>query len=189
MDSHGEGNSRMNRDRRAELIEAAFYLVAERGFEGLRLRDVAEVVGIDHSTMYHHIGSRQDLVLGVTKVATTRLSRTMPRDGGPSEQLSGHFDELIRMCVEEPNVLTVSAEIDLRARRDSAVEDSLDEAESGWRRALDAIFTRGNEGGAWARVDVEGSRELVIATVKGVRLRPDLAPAVLHQLKRALTET
>lgn len=179
----------MRRDRRSELIEAAFHRVAQQGFEGLRLRAVADDVGIDHSTAYHHIKNRQDLVLGVTRMVTDRLSRTMPRTGGPMDQLTGHFDELIRLCAEDPHTLTVSAEIDLRARRDPAVAEALDQSESGWRAALDDIFKRGIENGLWGALDVRATRESVIAAVKGVRLRPDLAPIVLDQLRNALTRT
>lgn len=179
----------MRNDRRAELIEAAFHRVAQQGFEGLRLREVAEDVGIDHSTAYHHITNRQDLVLGVTRMVTDRLSLTMPRTGAPIDRLTGHFDELTRLCAEDPSTLTVSAEIDLRSRRDPAVAESLAQAEAGWRAALDGIFERGVKDGVWRTPDIGAARELVIAAVKGVRLRPDLAPVVLDQLRSTLVET
>lgn len=179
----------MGNNRRTELIEAAFHRVADQGFEGLRLRSVAKDVGIDHSTAYHHINHRQDLVLGVTRLVTRRLSLSMPREGEPLDQLTGHFAELSRLCSEEPSVLTVSAEIDLLARRDSVVCDFLEQAEESWRAALDSILRRGVDDGIWASMNIEASRELVIATVKGVRLRPDLAPIVFDQLQTKLTTT
>lgn len=76
--------------------------------EGLRLRQVADAVGIDHSTLHHHVATKQDLVEGV------------------------------------------AAELELRARRDPRICESLDRFEAGWRPALVDLLGRGARGGAWA---------------------------------------
>lgn len=55
---------RSGEDRRQALVEAAFRCIAEKGFEGLRLRDVAAKVGIDHSTLHYHFPTKEDLVAG-----------------------------------------------------------------------------------------------------------------------------
>ncbi|MGH3813794.1 MAG: helix-turn-helix domain-containing protein [Pseudonocardiaceae bacterium] len=44
------------------MVRAAFDVIAEKGFEGLRLREVAAQVGIDHSTLHYYFPTRQDLV-------------------------------------------------------------------------------------------------------------------------------
>ena len=49
--------TRVGQDRRQALVEAAYRRIAECGFEGLRLRDVAAEVGIDHSTIHHYPGA------------------------------------------------------------------------------------------------------------------------------------
>jgi len=38
--------------RRQELVHAAFNLIAEHGFEGLRTRDVAAEVGVNIATLH-----------------------------------------------------------------------------------------------------------------------------------------
>jgi hypothetical protein len=57
---------------------------------------------------------------------------------------------------------------------------------TGWRVALGDVLRLGVEQGAWSFGD-DATVELVIAVVKGVRLRPDLAEAVLAQLERLIT--
>ena len=52
---------------------AAFERVAEIGFEGLRLRQVAEQVGIDHSTLHHHFATKQALVAAVAEYTTRQF--------------------------------------------------------------------------------------------------------------------
>ena len=73
-------------------------------------------------------------------------------------------------------------ELDLRATRDPAVRAIMERHEAGWRIALAA---RLGELGIVGR-ELEGSVELVIATVKGVSLKPTAAGAVFARLERLL---
>ena len=48
--------------RRAELTRIAARLFAERGYLGTSLADLAEQLGIQKSSLYHHIASKEDLL-------------------------------------------------------------------------------------------------------------------------------
>ena len=48
--------------RRREIAAAARSLVAERGFEGLRTRDIADRVGINVATLHYHVPSKDALI-------------------------------------------------------------------------------------------------------------------------------
>jgi len=172
-------------ERRTQLVEAAFRRVAEVGFEGLRLRQVAEEVGIDHSTLHHHFATKQDLIDAVTEFTTRQFWNTSPAGPDPAAALRGHLAMLRRMIDERPELLVVTAELDLRARRDPAVSAELRRQEVGWRAVLTEILAEGNASGAW-KVDPAGCCELVIAAVKGVRLVPELAAQVFEQLEKLL---
>lgn len=170
-------------DRRQALVVAAFRRIAEKGFEGLRLRDVASHVGIDHSTLHHYFPTKRDLVASVVEYATRQFWPTMAVDGDPLDRLRRHLGELGRMVRERPELFTVLAELDLRARRDPAVRAVIVAHEEGWRTVLaDALRCGAEEGGWAAGTDVATTVELVIATVKGVGLMPDQAEDVLGRL-------
>lgn len=167
-------------DRRAQLVAAAFRRVAESGFEGLRLRQVAEDVGIDHSTLHHHFATKQDLVEAVAAHTTRQFWETTPPAPDPAAELRAHLKVLQQMIVERPDLFAVTVELDLRARRDPAVAAAMAQHEAGWRERLVAILTG-------LAPDPAVSAELVIAAVKGVRLMPGLAGPVLDQLAEQLT--
>ena len=156
-------------DRKQEIVLAAFDRIAEKGFEGLRLREVAQLVGVDHSTLHHHFATKEDLVAAVVDHATGQFWR----NGQRADDLSAHLRRLGRLIAGRPELFRVLRELDLRAARDPAVREMVDRYEEGWRRAL--------------AERTDASRvELVIALVKGVSLRPDLAPAVLRELERLI---
>jgi AcrR family transcriptional regulator len=172
-------------ERREQLVAAAFRRVAEVGFEGLRLRQVAEDVGIDHSTLHHHFATKQDLIAAVTQFTTRQFWTTAPPATDPAAALRAHLRELRRMIDEQPDLLVVTAELDLRARRDPVVAAELARQESGWRAELARLLRAGNTAGTWS-VDPAAGGELVIAAVKGVRLAPAAAGQVFEQLESLL---
>ena len=184
----GKSKPQTGKGRRQALVRAAFGCIAERGFEGLRLRDVAAEVGIDHSTLHHYFASKQDLVAGVVDYATRQFWPTMPAEGGAIDRLQYHLGALGRMIREQPALFTVMGELDLRARRDPAIRAIIDRHEQGWRIVLEEVLRRAAKDGALTRdLDVAAGVELIIAAVKGVRQLPERAEDVLAQLNRLLT--
>lgn len=168
-------------DRRQALIIAAFAAIAERGFEGLRLRPIAAAVGIDHSTLHHYFPAKVDLIAAVIGYVTSQFEATMRGDLPPAARLRHHLAEVARAVAERPELFVVLDEIDLRARRDKPMAAATARDEQGWREALATIFEEGADQHLWS-VDIDASVELVIAAVKGIRLRPETAEAVVRQL-------
>ncbi len=170
-------SARRGANRRALLVQAAFDAIAEKGFEGLRLRAVAAQAGIDHSTLHHYFPTRQDLVAAVVEFATSQFWTTMPPGGAAAARLSTHLATLAGMIRQQPALFTVLREIDLRASRDPAVREIRDRSEQGWRTALRGVLQV-----------TDPAVDLVIATVKGISLTPDRAADVLDELASLLTK-
>src|SRR6478735_12269933 len=51
--------------RRDELTRIAARLFAERGYQGTSLADLAEALGVQKASLYHHIDSKEDLLWDV----------------------------------------------------------------------------------------------------------------------------
>jgi TetR/AcrR family transcriptional regulator, cholesterol catabolism regulator len=51
--------------RREELTRIAARLFAERGYQGTSLADLAESLGVQKPSLYHHIASKEDLLWAV----------------------------------------------------------------------------------------------------------------------------
>jgi AcrR family transcriptional regulator len=168
-------------DRRERIVVAAFERVAEIGFEGLRLRQVAEQAGIDHSTLHHYFATKQDLVAAVAEFTTRQFWSTAPTATEPEAALREHLHALHQLIERWPRLFAVTAELDLRARRDPAVAAAMAGHEHGWRALLTGLLERGPR-----PADAAAEAELVIATIKGVRLAPELAGAVFARLANLL---
>lgn len=177
-------------DRRQALVRAAFDCIADRGFEGLRLRQVAGDAGIDHSTLHHYFSTKEELIAGVVDYATRQFWPTVPADGSPAERLHRHLSILARMIAERPSLFIVLRELELRATHDPVVRSVMEHHDEGWRAALTAVLKPGAAEGTLAEaLDLSAGVELIMATVRGVNLSPSRAGDVLRQLERLLTGT
>ena len=174
-------------DRRQALVRAAFQKIAERGFEGLRLREVAAEAGIDHSTIHHYFPAKQNLITAVVDYATRQFWTTGQPEGGPGDLLRFQLARLSAMITERADLHVVARELDLRARRDPEVQAIVASREEGWRASLTSLLRQcADEGAVAPGVDPASAAELVIATVKGASLAPEHAASALAQLERLL---
>lgn len=49
-------------DMRSQILDAAAELFAERGYEGVSMRDIARVVGVTQANLYYHFAGKADLI-------------------------------------------------------------------------------------------------------------------------------
>ncbi|BDI30340.1 hypothetical protein CCAX7_23910 [Capsulimonas corticalis] len=54
---------RQRRERGDTILQAAFALLAEKGYDALTMEELAERVGISRQTLYHHFASKEDIAL------------------------------------------------------------------------------------------------------------------------------
>src|SRR5437016_5347242 len=61
-------------DRKTEILEAAYLIVAEEGNEGLHARSVAARIGINHAAVHYYFPKRADLLLGLCEFVLKRFA-------------------------------------------------------------------------------------------------------------------
>ena len=67
------------KDRRDALVRAAYNQIAERGFEGLRTREVAGGAGVNIATLHYYFPTKEKLIEGVVEHAMERFRTTVTR--------------------------------------------------------------------------------------------------------------
>jgi AcrR family transcriptional regulator len=69
-----------------KIFEAAIDLFAERGYDGVSIRDIAAAVGVKESAIYRHYGSKDEILDRIFKYPTARIGVVGPR-GVTDEEL------------------------------------------------------------------------------------------------------
>jgi AcrR family transcriptional regulator len=168
-------SSRVARKRdlaRRRLIDAAVELIAERGVEGLRLREIADRADIGFGSFYTHFSSKEELVEAVVaervEALTTEIIAAVEFED-PAETASAAHRQFVRLAYQDPRLARLLVALD-RA-------DALLETASVPR--LGPVLARGMATGRFRGVEVELAVSFIVgATIAVMRAILDgrLAP-------------
>ena len=172
---HGE-------EKREELVRAAFDLIAERGFEGLRTRDVASRAGVTVATLHYYFHTKEHLIRGVMAFTVekfrTRLVDPRPADLDPLAELLRILGVRGQQRRQAPEIFRVLLELTTRASRDPAIKAIMRESDSQWRQNISEVLRAGVEKRVFrADLDVAAATTILGALSRGrsmlSMLRPD----------------
>ena len=137
---------------RRALLDEALALIAEKGVEGLSLREVASRVGVSHAAPYHHFADKTALVHALAHEAMALMDAQMAlaeeaAGDDPRERLLGIGMAYVTFAVERPDyyaALNASEVNNPRAQVPS--QQPPEEQGSTWTRLLNAIVACQNSG-------------------------------------------
>ncbi|QYN32929.1 TetR/AcrR family transcriptional regulator [Pseudonocardia sp. DSM 110487] len=186
-------------DRRQQIVETAFTMVAEKGFEGLRTRDVAAHAGINSATLHHYFPTKEALVEGVAAHLEARYRhRRSPElatdEGAPAavRRLRQEFADVAFFWREDQRTWAVSREFMLRAPRDEAVADLVTRLNERWCAGVERVLAEGRDAGVFrGGLDPAAAALAVVGALWGsiVLTRPtqERFAAVCREIEAGLT--
>jgi AcrR family transcriptional regulator len=176
--------------RRQELVLAAFSLIAEHGFEGLRTRDVAAEVGVNIATLHYYFPTKESLIRGVLEHAMGRFRSTLAPHGSPGDQLRNHLRAVRKLLADEPELGSVMGELALRSARDKAIAAIMAEMYVAWHATLRGLLRRAvKDGHLRPELDSDGVAALIVAAVTAMTTAAPRADQALRELERWLGVT
>jgi AcrR family transcriptional regulator len=164
------------KDKRRRIVQATYFAIAEKGFEGLRMREIAARAGLDHSTLHYYFAGKEALISGLMEYMVQELSlgREEARAGArlsPREELTSHFAALVRQAREQPETFVVLAEIHARATRDPGIRSVMSANERTWKKFIVGILRRGMGCGDFdPTLDAEVAAEAILALIRGLNV-------------------
>jgi len=176
--------------RREELVLAAYHEIAERGFEGLRTREVAAEVGVNIATLHYYFPTKEALIRGVLDHAMNRFRTTLPH-GSAKGQLRNYLRGARTLLIEEPELGAVMAELALRSVRDPSIGSIMNEMYDLWHVTLRGMLRRAvKQGDLRSELDSDAVAALIIAALTSLTLPvmadPRRGDRALRQLERWL---
>lgn len=168
------------------MVQAAYSLIAEKGFEGLRTREVAERVGINSATLHYYFPTKEALIQGVVEHLMRELQTSRAgMDTTPSalDRLRAEFTDIRVRLREAPEQLVVLTELAVRAWRDPAIAQLLHYLDQGWRGHLISILQQGiAENEFRSELDVTTTANTLMTQLRGLGYQGKLDAAELDRL-------
>jgi len=177
--------------RRKELVRIAYRLIAEKGLEGLRTRDVAAAAGIDTGTLHYHFPSKEALEQAVVEhLAEDFRADRIAAGKAPANALEELHNEIFDAALrvrQSPDQLLVMLDLTVRASRDPAVAKTLRRMYEGWTWSIIRMLKAGIEQGLFrADLDPETVAPLLRAQLIGLGMIVLAQPERIEAVAAAL---
>ena len=151
--------------RRDELVAVATRLFAERGYHGTSMADLAEAMGVQKGSLYSLTGSKQELLVVVTRDGAAAFHAALdrvPEDAAPLERVRAALRGHLAVVAAQVDVATVFTRewrfLDEPER--TAFREERRRYEERWRALLREAAERG---ALRADLDVEATVLLVLS--------------------------
>lgn len=154
-------------ERRRAIALAARDLIIEKGFEGLRTRDIAARVGINVATLHYHVPSKEALIGLVAETIRDhfRVQGMRHSRAGTSgmERLRLELADFRDTLAETPDLVMVFSEMLDRARRHGPEGDVITPIHGFWQSQFEALMSLGIADGTM-RPDIDARAAALMIT-------------------------
>ena len=161
-------------DRRRELIEASWRVIAREGLDGMTLRKVAEVAGCTTGRIVHYFADRDALILAALRAANQATADRMTAIAGsdlePKQRLLQVGHEALPLDDERLDEWKVWIVFWTAALTNPLLADENQARYRAWRALLRKLVAE------VAATDVDTHTDNLMALIDGLGLRTSLAP-------------
>ncbi len=127
---------------RAQILDAAAHIFSQKGYHAASMRDIAEAVRLRKPSLYHHVDSKQDILLALLdqalKILIDSLQSVLESDLPPDQKLKEAMRVYLGILTEKRELSAVlllehrSLESDMQSRHIPA----RDRFEAMWRELI-----------------------------------------------------
>jgi AcrR family transcriptional regulator len=179
------------KDRKRELVEIAYRLIAQNGLEGFRIRQVAAEAGIDNGTLHYHFPSKEALIHGVVEYLMEDLqnNRAVQNDADPSarDELHVEFEDIRLRLRRTPEQFIVLSDLAVRSWRDPVIAKMFRKLDDGWHAHLVGLLKRGIRQSAFRKnLNVPLCARAIMVALRGIGYQAKLPHRKVDELMSEL---
>ncbi len=157
-------------ERQTEIIETALELIAEKGIQGLTIKNLSKKIGISEPAIYRHFESKTDILLAIIdnfKQLSGMMAGILPSiEGSAFDKIEFLFSKIVQLFIEAPSHISVifSEEV---FKNDPALKNKIIEVLDKNEQTIEGIITTGQQNGD-VRDDID-SKNLALIVMGSLR--------------------
>jgi AcrR family transcriptional regulator len=89
-------------DRQNQIIQESIQLIAQKGIQGLTIKNISKAIGISEPAIYRHFENKNDIILGIISVLKDTTGEELNAETGNNntiglikKMMQGHTDRFI----------------------------------------------------------------------------------------------
>ena len=114
--SRAKGTTRRTLERRV-IAQTALDLIDREGLEALSMRKLGAALGVEAMAVYHHFGSKAELLDGVLELLIEQTEPATPSEEAPLARLRKMFERMRQLAIEHPRAFVLLPTRRFRTRR------------------------------------------------------------------------
>jgi len=93
------------------ILESAAQVFCKKGYHGASMADIAMDVGLQKATLYHHFGSKQEILAELLdramEIVTENMTQVLLLDCHPDEKIKLAMQAYLQVLCEQPDLSSV----------------------------------------------------------------------------------
>lgn len=176
---------RRKKDTKKRIYEAAAALFNEKGFVGASMRDLADRVGIEPSSIYSHVSGKEALLekicLDTAETFCTEAAYIVKTIPDPVDQIVAIIALHYKLATEDPSSATVFTDEWRHLSSESMAQ--FEALRRQYQRQVKAILLQGMEVGVFHPSDIGISLKTLLTSLRWLHVWPGkLGPEALEQI-------
>jgi AcrR family transcriptional regulator len=136
-------NAKIRQETKKKIATAAFALIAEQGFEGTSMADIAKSAGVSKGLLYNHYESKEQLFQELVTEGLREGENILPdimSSGDPKVILENIIRWFFRQLREQPQQWRLMTEVTLRLDRYPFMQEIIRGKLFGYIRMMEGLF-------------------------------------------------
>ncbi len=159
-------------DTRSEIIDAAYAVLVERGYDGFTTKAVADRAGRNQSLVHYYFDTKRDLLLGLFEDGLADIDvevEALATDDDPTSRLLSLATFMVGTDTGEDDFKRVLLELRAQAPYHDELRDVLERDREFLEGFVADIVEEGIERGEFRDVDVETFAATYVTTILGAQ--------------------
>jgi AcrR family transcriptional regulator len=174
-DSMRTADAQRTEERRAAILEAAWRLVAERGYHQVRVQDIARVCGTSTGTVHYYFPGKNDVLHEALRFSVDRAFERQGSQLKPIDDARKRLLALIEMQLPVGGHIRDEWSIWLQFWTEATLDPGLRPVHNSfyerWMDTVERIVRRGQRQGIFRDVDPTAFAQLFTSTTDGLAIK------------------
>lgn len=167
--------------RRAQILDAAFEVIAGRSLEATRMRDIAAAAGVSPPSLHYYFNTKDRLIIALLDRLLERFlsgrEERLAAAEGPLAKLRVLLEQQKQLISREKDQLEVYYDFWVQGTKRPVVRKKIREMYSNWRKDINRIVDEAVRAGLLRADRAAGAAVLLVSLFQGAALQSIIDPA------------
>jgi len=96
-------------ERQIEILSTSVEIIAEKGIQGLTIKNLSKAVGVSEAAIYRHFDSKANILMTILKMFEQESNNFLKNetDMQPTEKISDFFNKMLKVFQANPSIASV----------------------------------------------------------------------------------